>query len=461
MYRSVNPLFTTPEMAALFSGEATVGSMLAFEAALAAAEAAAGVIPADSATAIASACRLDQIDVEAMYRDAAVAGTPVIPLVQRLAALVEGVEGDGEAGRFVHWGATSQDTIDSGMVLQMCRGLDLLQDGLLAIGATCAALAREHRQTLMPGRTLLQHALPITFGLKAARWLALVTRQIDRLDEVRGRVAVVQFGGAAGTLAALGDRGVGVMALLAQELGLGVPDLPWHTERDRIAEAAACLGVVAGAMAKIAADLALLAQTEIGEVSEAAGAGKGGSSAMPQKQNPIDATLAVASARLAIGLVPIVMAGMVQEHERAAGNWQAEWAAIPDLFCYTAAAVDRVFLATRGLVVHPERMRANVDLTGGLIMSESLTVAVAARLGRPAAFRLVQAAGRQVTLTGISLRDAAMQSSAIRAALTAEALDQALDPARYLGSTDMFITNALEGFEAVRARPPTSLSTGV
>ncbi len=442
----VNPLFTTEEMSSLFSAEATVGRMLAFEAALASAEAAAGVIPVDAAQAIAAACQVDLIDVAALYRDAAPTGTPVIPLVQRLTELVE-----ADAGRFVHWGATSQDTIDTALVMQMGDALHVLRQDLLAIGRFCAGLAGEHRKTLMPGRTLLQHALPITFGLKAARWLALVTRQLSRIDEVRQRALVVQFGGAAGTLAALGDmgnRGIRVTELLAQALHLGVPELPWHTERDRIADVAAALGVIAGAMAKIATDLVLLSQTEVGEVSEAAGSGKGGSSAMPQKQNPVEATFAVAAARLAIALVPAVLGGMAQEHERGAGNWQAEWAAIPDLFCYTAGAVARVRAALDGLVVHVGQMGENVQRTKGLIMSEALTIALAGKLGRTAAFRLVREACQEATRTGVNLRRAAQQSESIRAALSDEEIDEALDPLQYLGSTEIFIQRALDGFSA-------------
>lgn len=441
-----NPMFSTPEMAAIFSPDAHVGRMLEFEAALAQAEAAAGVIPAEAAQAIAAACQVERFDVPALYRAAVPAGTLAIPLVR---ALTEQVAPEGRD--YVHWGATSQDVIDTAMVLQMRDGLSLLIARLLDVGDACAALAEQHRRTLMPGRTLMQQALPITFGLKAARWLGMTTRQVARLDALRREVLVVQFGGAAGTLASLGADGTRVVELLAERLGLGVPDLPWHAERDRMAEIASALGVVAGAMAKIATDLVLLAQTEVGEVSEGAAPGKGGSSAMPQKRNPVDATFALAAARLAMGAVPVVLSGMAQEQERAVGGWQAEWEALPELFLSTASAVERVRQALSGLEVDAERMRGNLDMGGGLLLAESLTMALARRVGRPEAYRLVQAAVARVREEGTTLREAAMADEQIRAVVTEDEIDQALDPAGYLGSTDAFIDRALARYREVRA----------
>lgn len=441
-----NPLFSTPEMAAIFSPQAHVRQMLAFEAALARAEAAAGIIPEGAARAIAAACQVERYDVPALYRDAVAAGTLAIPLVRALTSQVA-----PEGRDYVHWGATSQDVMDTALVLQMRDGLDLLIARLLDMGDACAALAEQHRRTLMPGRTLMQQALPITFGLKAARWLGMVTRQVARLRELRRRVLVVQFGGAAGTLASLGDAGPRVADLLAEDLGLAVPDLPWHAERDRVAEVAAALGVVAGAMAKVATDLVLLAQTELGEVAEGAAPGKGGSSAMPQKRNPVDATFALAAARLAIGQVPVVLGGMAQEHERAVGGWQAEWEAVPNLFLATASSVERVREALAGLEVHAERMREHVDQGGGLILSEALAMALAPTVGRPEAYRLVQGAVTRAREGGTSLREAAKADEQIRAVLTPEEIASALDPANYLGSTDTFIDRALAGFKEARA----------
>src|SRR6266513_2808325 len=281
MPERIDVLFSTTEMAAAFSLEAHVRGMLAFEAALALAEARDGIIPQDAANIIAGSCREDLFDVAALYREAELAGTPAIPLVRMLTSQI----GD-EAKKFVHWGATSQDAIDTALMLQMRDGIDLLVNGLLDVCAVCERLAEQHRHTLMAGRTLLQQAVPITFGLKAARWLAMAVRQVYALHEHRERTLAVQLGGAAGTLASLGDNGLQVVELLSEELGLPAPDLPWHTERDRVAEIAATLGVVAGSMAKIADDVALLSQPEVDEASEGAAPGKGGSSAMPQKHNP-------------------------------------------------------------------------------------------------------------------------------------------------------------------------------
>ncbi|MGN6757050.1 MAG: 3-carboxy-cis,cis-muconate cycloisomerase [Thermomicrobiales bacterium] len=437
--------FSTPTMTAIFSPESRVRHMLDFEAALARAEARAGVIPAEAATAIAAACQVKDFDLAALEREAAIAGTPAIPLVRMLTALVA-----GDAGRFVHWGATSQDAVDTALVLQMREGLDELIAGVLAIGTACAAHAERHRDTPMAGRTLLQQALPITFGLKAARWLALATRQAQRLRELRVRVLVVQFGGAAGTLASLGDAGLRVTELLAEELGLALPELPWHAERDRIGEVAATLGVAAGALAKIASDVALLAQTEVGEAAEASAAGKGGSSALPQKRNPVDATFALAAARLAQGAVTTILGALAQEHERAVGGWQAEWVAVPDLFCHTAGTVARVQTAVAGLVVAPDQMQANLEATDSLIMAESVTMALAPHLGRPEAYRLVRVACERAVQQRIPLRQALLADDQVRAALTPAAIDHALDPATYLGSTNAFIDRALATFQATR-----------
>jgi 3-carboxy-cis,cis-muconate cycloisomerase len=445
MSEPIDELFTTPAMVVIFSAEAHVQQLLVFEAALARAEARAGVIPQVAADAIAAQARIELFDVAALYREAAVAGTPAIPLVR---ALTEQVAGD--AHKFVHWGATSQDAIDTAMMLQMRVGLDLLVGSLLDLGAGCAALAEQHRRTLMAGRTLLQQALPITFGLKAARWLALATRQIRALRDCHDRSLALQLGGAAGTLAALGDLGLRVAGLLAEELGLPMPDLPWHAERDRVATIVAALGVSAGAMAKIAGDIALLAQTEVAEASEAAAPGKGGSSALPQKRNPVDAVGALAAARLAIGVVPVILSAMAHEHERAVGSWQAEWAAIPDLFRFTAGAVEHTRSAVIGLQVDPDRMRANLALSGGSLMAESLTMALAPHVGRPEAQRVVQAACSRAQAAGSTLRQAALDDPQIRVVLSTEDVDRTLDPAAYLGSADAFIDRALESYHEIR-----------
>jgi 3-carboxy-cis,cis-muconate cycloisomerase len=446
--------FTTPEMADAFSARAHVRQMLRFERALARAEAGVGVIPQPAAAAIAAACDRAlhdaPLDADAIARDAAASGTPAIPLLRLL-----GERLDDDARRWLHWGATSQDAVDTALALQMRDGLALLDAELAALGDVCAALAERHRATVMAGRTLLQQAVPITFGLKAARWLALAARQRRALAHAREHSLAIQLGGAAGTLAALGDRGLEVAERLGEELALPVPDLPWHAERDRVATVALALGVVAGAMGKIAGDVALLAQTEVGEVAEGAAPGTGGSSAMPQKRNPVDAVAAVAAARLAVGVAPTLLASMAQEHERAAGAWQAEPPALAALFGWTAGAVSHARRALDGLEVDAARMRANLDLAGGAVMAESLATALAARVGRPEAQRLVAAAVARARGEGTALRDAARGDAALGAHLGSDEIDGALDPARYLGAADALIDRALAAWRDVP--PPARL----
>jgi len=441
-------LFTTTATSAVFSPRAHVAQMLRFEAALAHAAARAGIVPEAAASAIAGACRVELYDVDDLHAQAAMAGTVAIPLVR---ALTERVS--EPARGWVHWGATSQDAIDTALVLQMREGLALLRDDLRGVCGEAASLAERHRRTLMVGRTLLQQALPITFGLKAARWLALAVRRLEALDALRTDALTLQFGGAAGTLASLGDRGLEVASHLADELGLPLPDLPWHAERDRSATVAATLGITAGAMQKIAGDIVLLAQTEVGEAAEAAAAGKGGSSAMPQKRNSVDAVASIAASRLALALASAVMSGMAQEHERGAGGWQAEWAAIPELFGYTAGAVARTRRALDGLEVDVERMRANLDTRGGAAMSESLATALAMHIGRAEAHALVKSLGERAATDRRSLGDVALADARARAVLSEAEVARALDPARYLGSADAFIDRALAAYRRAVREP--------
>jgi 3-carboxy-cis,cis-muconate cycloisomerase len=425
----------------IFSVASQIERMLRFEAALARAESRAGVIPPDAAIAIGQACRLELFDVDTLQRDALRAGTIAIPFVQQLIA-----QTPMETRPYVHWGATSQDVIDTALVLQMRDGLDALIADLNLIGDAAALLAEEHRSSVMPGRTLLQQAVPITFGLKAARWLGAVARQIATLRTLRGDALVLQFGGAAGTMAALGEHGTRVAALLATELDLPFPDMPWHAERDRPATVVAALGVTAGVLAKIASDIVLMAQTEVAEVTEGLAPGKGGSSAMPQKRNPVDATFAIAAARLAIGAVPVVLAGMSQEHERGAGGWQAEWTAIPDAFRHTLRAAAHVRCAVTGLVVRTDRMRVNLEEASGTLMAESLATALAAHVGRPEALRVVAELSERALHEHTTLYDAANRDTRVRRSLSGDALARALDPASYLGSTDELIDRVLRSW---------------
>lgn len=418
--------------------------MLRFEAALARAQSRAGLMPAPAAEAIAAGCQIELFDVEAIFAQARLAGTPAIPLVKALTARV-----DETARGFVHWGATSQDAIDSALALQMRAGLEQIVGDLLAICARCAALANEHRHTPMAGRTLLQQALPISFGLKAARWLSLTGRQVRALRECAARDVVLQFGGAAGTLAALGAAGLPVAELLAEELRLPLPELPWHAERDRVARVGAALAIAAGAAAKIAGDLVLHAQTEVGELGEGSAPGKGGSSAMPHKRNPVDAIMALAAARLAQAQLPVLLAALASEHERAAGGWQAEWQALPALFGYTAEAAQRVRSALEGLWLDGGRMRANLELEHGLLMAESLMTTLAARVGREQARGLVETCAAQARQQGRSLRAVALADPALLTILSPEAVERALDPTAYVGSAEQFIERALAAYQTL------------
>jgi 3-carboxy-cis,cis-muconate cycloisomerase len=429
----------------IFAAAAHVGHMLRFEAALARAEADAGIIPGAAATAIADACRAELFDVPALERDALHAGTLAIPLVQQLISRVS-----VDARPYVHWGATSQDVIDTALVLQMRAGLVELTEDLARAGDALAELAEAHRLSVMPGRTLLQQAVPITFGLKAARWLGAIARQIAVLRALRRDALVLQFGGAAGTLAALGANGEKVAELVAAELALPLPELPWHAERDRPASVVAALGVTAGVIAKIARDLVLLAQTEVAEAFEGAAPGKGTSSAMPQKRNPVDATNAIAAAHLAMGTVPVMLTAMAQEHERGAGGWQAEWTAIPDAFRHTMRAAVHLRCALSALDVRTDRMRSNLDEASGVLMAESLATALAAHVGRPEAMRLTSGLVERVAREGITLREAATADARVSSLLPAPALKRTLDPAAYLGSTTAFIDRALRSWRDVR-----------
>jgi 3-carboxy-cis,cis-muconate cycloisomerase len=396
-------------------------AMLDVEAALARAQAAAGVISQRHADVIAAACRADLYDVDAIGAEAAAVGNPAAPLVGALRARV------GEpAAADVHRGATSQDVVDSAAMLVARRALEPLLDDLGAVAKAAARLADEHRATIMAGRTLLQQAVPIAFGLKAAGWLAGLDSAARRLEAVRDARLAAQLGGAAGTLAAMRDSGLDVLARFAGELGLAEPVLPWHTERTRIAELATALGESCGAAAKVAGDVVLLAQTEVGEVREGAGGDRGGSSAMPHKHNPVAAISALAAARQAPGLVANLLAAMEHEHERAAGAWHAEWGPLRELLRATGSAAAWLRDCLEHLEVDAPRMRANLD-------DAMLAERVAAAIGGTGAGELV----RRALAAGLSLAEIAREH------LHADEATRVLDPATYLGATDQLIDRAL------------------
>ena len=337
-----------------------------------------------------------------------------------------------------HRGATSQDVMDTAAVLVVKRTLPLIDAALAGVAAACADLARSHRGTPIAARTLLQQALPTTFGFKAAGWLAGVDEARALLDAVP---LEVELGGAAGTLASLGDQGPDVLSSLAQELELAEPVLPWHTRRVRVGQLGAALALAAGAVEKVALDVKLMAQTEVGEVSESSAGGRGGSSTLPHKRNPVGAARAIACAHGVRGAASVLIGAVAQEHERAAGAWQAEWDALSRALALTGGAAAALREALDGLEVHPERMRANLELTGGLVMTE----AVAAALGRDDAKAVVGEVARRASESGRQLRELLIEDS--RVELSEDEIDRALDPSAYLGSAGEFVDRALRAHE--------------
>ena len=435
------PLFHGPAMGAVFTDRAHLQGLLDFEAALARAEAKAGVIPAEVAVPIAAQCDAGLYDLGALAEAAARAGNTAIPLVKALTAKVAGK--DKAAAGFVHWGATSQDAMDTGLVLQLRTALDLIETDLAKLSANLAALAQTHRQTPMVGRTWLQHALPITFGLKAAGWLDAVERHRTRIDELKPRLLVLQFGGAAGTLAALGNKGLVVAEALAAELKLDLPTMPWHGARDRVVEFGAVLALLTGTLGKMARDIALLMQTDVAEAFEPAGEGRGGSSTMPHKRNPVAAAAVLAAATRAPHLAGSLLSGMAQEHERGLGGWHAEWQVLPELVQLTAGALAHMADVMGGLEVQPEQMRANLDATSGLIMAEAVAMALGARLGRQEAHHLVEAASKRAVAERRHLREVLADDQAVMRHLKRDELDKLFDPLGYTGVATALIDRVL------------------
>lgn len=447
-------MFSTPDMQGIFSARACLQGMLDFEAALARAQAAVGVIPGAAVTAIAACCNAESIDVAALCAAAGPAGNLAIPLVKQLTALV--TKQDAEAGKFVHWGATSQDAIDTGMLLQLRQALHLIGDDLAGLLDALAVLCERHRDTPQAGRTWLQQALPVTFGLKVAGWMDGLLRRQARLDQVSRTAMVLQFGGAAGTLASLGSAGLPVTEALARELQLGVADMPWHTQRDRLCELACELGMLVGSLGKIARDMSLAMQTEVAELAEPVAEGRGGSSAMPHKRNPVGCAIALTCATRMPGLVSTMLAGMVQEHERALGGWQAEWDTLPQIAQLAAAAVRQLRQVAQGLTVDTARMQANLEATHGLILAEAVALALGRDIGRLAAHKLVEQACQTAVAQQRHLRDVLAETLGadprFAKSLSSQELDRLLDPANYLGEAGRFVDRVLQTLHRQQAQ---------
>ena len=440
------PLFSSAAMRAVCDDAAYLQHMLDFEATLARAEAAVGVIPASAVAPIAQACKAEAFELSALAEAATRSGNLAIPLVKALTAAV--AKADADAARYVHWGATSQDVIDTAVMLGLRAAIDALLTDLDRAIAGFAGLARQHRDTAMVARTWLQHALPMPFGLKLAEYAAALHRSRTRLRRLRAEGLALQFGGAAGTLAALGDNGLAVAEKLATELKLPLPDAPWHTHRDRIAEAASVFAILTGSCGKIARDVSLMMQTDVAEAFEPSGEGRGGSSTMPHKRNPVAAATALAAAGMAPNLAATIFAAQVQDHERSAGPWHAEWPTLPTLQLVTSGALAATVDLAEGLEVDVARMRVNLDATHGLIMAEAVTFALAENIGRSDAHHVVEAAVKKAVAGKQHLRDVLTSDPKITAHLGADKLAKLFDPMAYQGVSQALIDRLLASLDS-------------
>ena len=441
--------FTADSMAEVFCDQGRLQGMLDFEAALARAEAKVGLIPQTAVAPIAQACLASLYNVDALGVAIATAGNSAIPLVKALGKLI--ASEDAGAERYVHLGATSQDVMDTGLVLQLRQALVLIETDLARLGDILAAQAQRYADVPLAGRTWLQHATPVTLGMKIAGWLGAVTRNRQRLAELKPRLLVLQFGGASGTLAALGEQALPVAQALADELQLSLPEQPWHTQRDRLVEFASVLGLIAGSLGKLGRDISLLMQTEAAEVFEPSAPGKGGSSTMPHKRNPVGAAVLISAGTRVPGLVATMFSAMPQEHERSLGLWHAEWDTLPEICRLVSGALQQALLVSEGLEVDPGRMAYNLDLTQGLVLAEAVSIVLAQRLGRETAHHLLEHCCKRAVAEGRHLRAVLADEPQITAELSATELDRLLDPAHYLGQARTWVTRAVTEHFALNA----------
>ncbi|MCB8961006.1 MAG: adenylosuccinate lyase family protein [Ardenticatenales bacterium] len=433
--------FATSEMAAIFADQQTVAYYLEVERALARVQAELGLIPAEAAAAIEAGARLERLDWAALLAGIPAAGVPTIPLVQQIIAAV------GPAGEWVHFGATSQDIMDTALVLQLREALTIVERDLAELKVILTGLARSHRDTVMVGRSQLQQALPITFGLKAAGWLSMILRHQERLAQLKPRLLVGQFSGAVGTLASLGGSGLAVQASLCAALGLGQPLIGWHTARDNLAELAGFLGLVSGTLAKIGYDIALLAQNEVGEATEAYAPGRGGSSTMPQKRNQLSPQKMMVTGRLTRHQVALMLEAMVNDHERGTGIWPVEWAALPEAFRLTAVGLAEGRKLLASLQLNPERMAANLALSQGTLLAEAIMMALAPHVGRATAHHLLQEAVAHTVAQNRDLASILVEMDSVTRWLNPAEIRRLTDPAHYLGTAGQMIDNVVRAAE--------------
>jgi len=433
--------FTSTAMRTIFSDVGRVQGMLDFEAALARAQVSVGVIPQSALAPIEAACRAECFDFAELAEAIVSSGNSAIPLVKMLGKRVASL--DNEAERYVHLGATSQDVMDSGLVVQLRQAIGLLDDDLAQLATALAAQAERYAETPLIGRTWLQHATPVTLGMKLAGVLGAITRHRQRLAELKPRLLVLQFGGASGSLAALGEQAWPVSEALAHELNLQLPEQPWHTQRDRLVEFASLLGLIAGSLGKFGRDVSLLMQTEVAEVFEPAAPGKGGSSTMPHKRNPVSAAVLIGAAVRAPGLVATMFSAMPQEHERSLGLWHAEWETLPELCCLVSGALQQALLLVPGLEVDSARMQCNLDQTQGLVLAEAVSIALAQRIGRDAAHHVLEHCCKTAVREGLHLRQVLGGNAEVCAHLSSLELDRLLDPTLYLGEARRWVARAV------------------
>ncbi|QHF49361.1 MULTISPECIES: 3-carboxy-cis,cis-muconate cycloisomerase [Pseudomonas] len=439
--------FTARDMREVFCDQGRVQAMLDFEAALARAEARVGLIPSAAVAPIAAACNARLYDFAALGEAIATAGNSAIPLVKALGKQIAATS--AEAERYVHLGATSQDVMDSGLVLQLRQALVLIEDDLAQLADSLAVQAQRHAATPLAGRTWLQHATPVTLGMKIAGWLGAVTRSRQRLRELKPRLLVLQFGGASGTLAALGEQALPIAEALAEELQLTLPEQPWHTQRDRVVEFGAVLGLIAGSLGKFGRDISLLMQTEAAEVFEPSAPGKGGSSTMPHKRNPVGAAVLIGAATRVPGLVSTLFSAMPQEHERSLGLWHAEWETLPEICCLVSGSLQQARLLADGLEVDAERMGRNLDLTQGLVLAEAVSIVLAQRVGRDTAHHLLEQCCKRAVAEQRHLRAVLGDEPQVTAELSNAELDHLLNPAHYLGQAKTWVERAVAEHNAL------------
>ena len=433
-------MFGTKEMHQVFSDERTIQLYLDVEAALARSQSKLGIIPEEAGKKITQASKLELIDWEKLEKRTTIVGYPILPLVEQLSSAVK----DGY-GQYCHWGATTQDIMDTADVLQIREGLELLTSDLNGIADALVKIIKEHIETPMAGRTHLQHALPVSFGYKAATWLSGIDRHIKRLEEIKSRIFNLSFFGAVGTLASLGEEnGLNTQIALANELGLNVPDVSWHSIRDNFCEVTGWLAIVGASLGKIAYDVMLMMQTEIQEVAEPFLHGRGSSSTMPQKRNPISSEIMLACSKLLREHHSSMLDAMVLDHERATGQWHVEWNAIPNSFIIASSSFKSARFLLEGLEVSPENMKKNIDKTNGLIVAEAVMMALAPHIGRQVAHDIVYDCCRQTIKNNIPFVDSLLADKNISKIFNENDLLEIVNPSNYLGAAPAMANKLLK-----------------